>query len=68
MKLRHLTIQNHVTAETVKNYAHENQLTLMEAKRMLEAKSTTVLQFTNGLGEWVTVPHVVEYRENETEI
>lgn len=63
MKLRYLTIQNPVNAETVALFASTNQLTKMEAKRLLEDKTTTVLQYWDGHSEeWITVPHIVEYR------
>jgi len=36
----------------------------MEAKRLLEAKSATVLQYWDGHAEqWITVPYVTEFRE-----
>lgn len=63
MKLRYHTIQSKVNAEEVKLFAHTNQLTLMDAKRRLEDKTTTVLQYWDGHAEeWVNVPYVTEYR------
>jgi hypothetical protein len=64
VKLRYFTMQNRVTAESVKEYARANDLSLMDAKRRLENKSSTNLQYWDGhLMEWVTVPYVTEYRE-----
>jgi hypothetical protein len=64
MKLRYFTIQNKINAEVVRAYAHENQLPTMEAKRLLEEKSATVLQYWDGHAEqWITVPYVTEFRE-----
>lgn len=63
MKLRYHTIQSKVNAEEVKLFAHTNQLTLMDAKKRLEDKTTTMLQYWDGHAEeWVNVPYVVEYR------
>jgi hypothetical protein len=64
MKLRYFTIQNRVTAESVKEYARANDLSLMDAKRRLENTSSTSLQYWDGhLMQWITVPYVTEYRE-----
>jgi hypothetical protein len=64
MKLRYFTIQNRVTAESVKEYARANDLSLMDAKKRLENQSSTNLQYWDGHAEqWVTVPYVTEYRE-----
>jgi len=65
MKLRYHTIQSKVNAEEVKLFAHTNQLTLMEAKKRLEDKTTTVLQYLPDGGtaqDWIDVPYIVEYR------
>ena len=63
MKLRYHTIQSKVNAEEVRLFAHTNQLTLMDAKKRLEDKTTTILQYWDGhLEEWVNVPYVTEYR------
>jgi hypothetical protein len=59
---------NHVTAETVHQYAIENQLSRMDAKALLEKRTTTVLQYCPDGGtnqDWTNVPHVTEYRETE---
>ena len=64
VKLRYFTIQNKVDSVKVREYALENQLNMMEAKRLLENKSSTNLQYWDGhLMQWVTVPYVTEYRE-----
>jgi hypothetical protein len=64
MKLRYFTMQNRVTAESVKEYARANDLSLMDAKRRLENQSSTSLQYWDGhLMQWITVPYVTEYRE-----
>ena len=64
MKLRYFTIQNKVDSVKVREYALENQLNMMEAKRLLENKSSTSLQYWDGhLMQWITVPYVTEYRE-----
>jgi hypothetical protein len=64
MKLRYFTIQNRVTSETVREFAYENTCGMMEAKRRLEDKTSTVLQYWDGqLMEWVNVPYVTEFRE-----
>jgi len=64
VKLRYFTIQNKVDSVKVREYALENQLNMMEAKRLLENKSSTNLQYWDGHAEqWVTVPYVTEYRE-----
>jgi hypothetical protein len=64
VKLRYFTIQNRVTAESVKEYARANDLSLMDAKRRLENTSSTSLQYWDGhLMQWITVPYVTEYRE-----
>ena len=63
MKLRYHTIQSKVNAEEVQLFAHTNQLTLMDAKKRLEDKTPTILQYWDGhLEEWVNVPYVTEYR------
>ena len=62
MKLRYLTIKTHVTAEEVSTYAHENQLTLMQAKNLLEKKTAPMLQYWDGqLMDWVIVPYETEF-------
>jgi hypothetical protein len=64
MKLRYHTVQTKIDAEMVRAYALDNQLPTMEAKRLLENKSATVLQYWDGHAEqWITVPYVTEYRE-----
>ena len=64
MKLRYHTVQTKIDAEMVRAYAHDNQLPTMEAKRLLENKSATVLQYWDGYAEqWITVPYVTEFRE-----
>ena len=64
MKLRYHTIKNHVDAETVSAYAYDNQLPMMQAKKMLEAETSTKLQYWDGhLSEWIDVPFVTEYRD-----
>lgn len=65
MKLRYLTVMNHVTAEQVKRFAEVNQLSLMQAKAHLEDKSPTRLQYLPDGGtalDWTDVPFVTEYR------
>ena len=70
MRLRWLTVMNHVTAEMVHQYAIENQVRLMDAKKLLEKKTTTVLQYCPDGGtnqDWTDVPHVIEYRTSVSE-
>ena len=63
MKLRYHTVKNKIDASTVRQYALENQLPTMEAKRIMENQSSTVLQYWDGHAEqWITVPYVTEYR------
>jgi len=63
MKLRYHTLQNPVNAEEVRLFAHTNQLSMMEAKKRLEDKTPTVLQYWDGHAEeWINVPYVTEYR------
>lgn len=62
-KFRYYTIKTHVTAEQVKRYATMNQLSLMQAKRLLEKETATILQYWDGQTmEWIDVPYVTEYR------
>jgi hypothetical protein len=64
MKLRYLTIQNRIDSESVREYAKANDLGLMDAKKRLEAKSATILQYWDGhKEEWINVPYVTEYRD-----
>jgi hypothetical protein len=64
MKLRYHTVQTKIDAEMVRAYANDNQLPTMEAKRLLENKSATILQYWDGHAEqWITVPYVTEFRE-----
>ena len=64
MKLRWHTFKTNVTAQQVKEYANEANITLMQAKKALENQSATVLQYQvdDGFGvKWIDVPHIVEY-------
>jgi len=64
MKLRYFTIQNNVTSESVRQFAKDNECGMMEAKKRLEDKTSTVLQYWDGHAEqWITVPYVTEFRE-----
>jgi hypothetical protein len=64
MKLRYHTVQTKIDAEMVRAYALDNQLPTMEAKRLLENKSATILQYWDSHAEqWITVPYVTEFRE-----
>ena len=68
MKLRYYTRMNRITSEVVRAYAHENQLTMMHAKKLLEEQSTTQLQYWDGhLEEWVNVPFVTEFRNENND-
>jgi hypothetical protein len=63
MKLRYHTLQNPINAAEVQLFAHTNQLSMMEAKKRLEDKTATVLQYWDGHAEeWINVPYVTEYR------
>lgn len=67
MKLRYLTIQNRIDSVTVKEYAKANDLGLMDAKKRLEDKTATILQYWDGhLMQWINVPHVTEYRDERS--
>lgn len=64
MKLRYFTIQNNVTSESVRQFAKDNECGMMEAKKRLEDKTSTVLQYWDGhVQEWINVPYVTEFRE-----
>lgn len=63
MKLRYLTTQIKVEPHEWKQYSIDNQVSQLEAKRILEARSPTMLQYWDGhKEEWITVPFIVEYR------
>lgn len=62
MKLRWLTMMNNVSRDEVVEYARTNQLSLPQAKDMLQDVTRPILQYETENG-WYDVPHVVEYRE-----
>jgi hypothetical protein len=64
--LRWLTVETHITADEVRAYARENQLTGLHAKEMLQNKVGPILQYSTyhpGIGHtWHSIEHVTEYR------
>jgi hypothetical protein len=62
--IRYFTIQNNVTSESVRQFAEDNDCGMMEAKKRLEDKTSTVLQYWDeSTSSWVNVPYVTEYRK-----
>jgi hypothetical protein len=62
--IRYFTIQNNVTSESVRQFAKDNDCGMMEAKKRLEDKTSTVLQYWDeSTSSWVNVPYVTEYRK-----
>lgn len=69
MRLRWLTLQNKIDSQVVRQFAADNQLNLMQAKKMLEDKCGPVLQYCPPGGtnlDWTTIPHVTEYRNKQS--
>ena len=70
-KMRWLVKRNKVTAEQVKKYAEENDVSMLAAKMLLAKETTPVLQYWDdggslavmGGGEWKDVPYIVEEHE-----
>ena len=70
-KMRWLVKRNKVTAEQVKKYAEENDVSMLAAKMLLAKETTPVLQYWDdggslavmGGGEWRDVPYIVEEHE-----
>jgi hypothetical protein len=51
----------------VREYAKANDLGLMDAKKRLEDKTATILQYWDGhKEEWINVPYVTEYRDERS--
>ena len=70
-KMRWIVKRNKVTAEQVKKYAEENDVSMLAAKMLLAKETTPVLQYWDdggslavmGGGEWKDVPYIVEEHE-----
>ena len=70
-KMRWIVKRNKVTAEQVKKYAEENDVSMLAAKMLLAKETTPVLQYWDdggslavmGGGEWRDVPYIVEEHE-----
>ena len=69
--MRWIVKRNKVTAEQVKKYAEENDVSMLAAKMLLAKETTPVLQYWDdggslavmGGGEWRDVPYIVEEHE-----
>lgn len=66
--VRWLIRRNEVTAEEVSEYASENNLPLMTAKRILVNESVPVLQYRNVAGRWIDVPTCVISHKDKEEV
>lgn len=69
-KLRWIVKKNKVTAEQVRKYAEENDVSMMAAKMLLAKETAPVLQYWDDggsfavmTGEWKDVPYIVEEHE-----
>lgn len=63
MELRWLTKKKRITADMVREYATEHDISPMMAKRELEGLTSHQLQFRIDFGPWQDIPSVTEYVE-----
>lgn len=62
MELRWLQCRKIITSEMVKEYAEENSVGMMQAKKELGSQDTDkILQYRTWYGSWRNVENVVEY-------